>query len=133
MSTLFQTAAENNINVEYHNLPLNKSVSCSNSNGYFIGMDYSLAFSGAEENVHLAHELGHCITGSFYNVYSPLDIRGKHERRADEWAIKNLIPEATLNQAVKNGYVEPWDLAEIFNVTEEFIKKAICFYKKEVL
>ncbi len=133
MNNLFLTAAENNIDVGYYNLPLNKSISCKHNDNYFIGMDYSLTFSGAEEVVHLAHELGHCITGSFYNVHSPLDIRGKHERRADEWAIKKLIPEAALDQAVKNGYIEAWDLAELFNVTEPFIKKAICFYKKDVI
>ena len=77
----------------------------------------------------LAHELGHCVTGSFYNRYSEFDVIAKHERRADKWAIKKLIPEDELNDAFEHGIVEPWDLAEYFNVTEDFIIKAVEFYR----
>jgi len=44
------------------------------------------------ELYQLAHELGHCECGAFYNRYSPFDLVGKHERRADCWA-KKTPPE----------------------------------------
>lgn len=60
---------------------------------------------------------------------SDLDVRQKHENRADKWAIKQLIPKDKLDQAVAEGYTDLWQLAEYFEVSEEFMKKAICWYK----
>ena len=88
----------------------------------------------AQERVHLAHELGHCETGSFYNVYSSLDVREKQEKRADLWAVSRLVPADEFINVLTSGLVEIWELAEYFNVTEEFIHKAIEIYKvKNVL
>ena len=83
----------------------------------------------AEKKAALFHELGHCETGSFYNQYSPCDIRERHERRAQKWAIKQLIPEAELKAAVKRGCSEVWQLAEYFGVPDDFMLDAIKFYK----
>jgi len=80
------------------------------------------------ETVSLAHELGHCDTGSFYNPYAACDIRKRHENRADKWAIQHLISEEDLDQAVADGCEDIPALAEHFGVTEDFMKKAVCWY-----
>lgn len=95
-----------------------------------IAIDPFCIKSFADERVKLAHELGHCETGSFYNRYSPFDIVARHERRADKWAIKKLVPKDELDVAVSSGCIEPWDLAERFGVTETFMRKAICMYQQ---
>lgn len=82
----------------------------------------------AEERVHLAHELGHCITGSFYNMFSETDIRRKHEIRADRYAATLLVPVEELKSQFRKGITEIWSLAEYFDVTEDFIRKAIDNY-----
>ena len=84
--------------------------------------------SNADEKSKLAHELGHCKTGSFYNQYTPYDVCQKHENRADKWAIKKLVPKDELEDAVAAGYTEPWELAELFDVTEDFMRKAIYWH-----
>ncbi len=94
----------------------------------FIGLDPFRIDSTATERICLAHELGHCITGSFYNTYAKCDIRVKHEHRATKWAIKRLIPVEQLNHAVSIGIFEAWDLADYFNVTEEFMNQALAYY-----
>lgn len=83
----------------------------------------------ADETVKLAHELGHCETGSFYSRTAALDLRQKHENRADRWAIKKLVPKDELEEAVSRGCCEAWELAEHFGVTEPFIRKAVEYYK----
>ena len=93
-----------------------------------IGMDERVTDGGTQERVHLSHELGHCLTGSFYNIYSNADLRQRHENRADKWAIRRLIPVSALDDAIAAGHTELWDLAEFFGVTESFLKKAICLY-----
>lgn len=93
-----------------------------------IGMDDRVLDSGIQERVHLTHELGHCMTGSFYNIHAAADLRERHENRADKWAIRRLIPVEQLDDAIAAGHTDLWDLADYFGVTEAFLKKAICLY-----
>lgn len=123
---LYEMADANRIEVMKFNLPLNGSISVMDNERYFIGLDSYENL--AEERVHLAHELGHCITGSFYNIYSDFDVREKHERRATKWAIKKLIPFDELVKYLDDGIVQKWELAEIFDVTEDYIDKAFSLY-----
>ncbi len=91
----------------------------------YVGIDPMQLETQAEERVHLAHELGHCITGSFYNMYSGSDIRKRHEIRADRCAAALLVPVEELKSQFRKGITEIWNLAEYFDVTEDFIRKAI--------
>ena len=110
-------------------MPQTHSVSAMSCTGVcYIGMDPFQIETSAQERVHLAHELGHCKTGSFYNVYSSLDIREKQEKKADRWAVMQLIPATELKKALLSGVTEVWELAEYFDVTEDFIRKAIEIY-----
>ena len=91
-------------------------------------MDPAVRDGGAQERVHLGHEMGHCLTGSFYNIYAAIDCRQRHENRADKWAIQALIPVDALDDAIADGCCEIWELADRFGVTEDFIRKALCLY-----
>lgn len=84
--------------------------------------------SSADEAVKLSHELGHCVYGGFYNQYTPLDVREQHENKANKWAVYRLIPWGKLKQAVRDGMTEVWELAEYFDVTEDFMRWAITYY-----
>lgn len=126
---LYDFAQQQNIEVIRYPMKENGSMSIMLDDGScFIGIDDSVRDGGAEERTHMGHELGHCVTGSFYNRYSPFDVRQRHENRADKWAIRQLIPVEDLDQAVADGCCELWELAERFGVTEAFIRKAICLY-----
>ena len=96
---LYEIAEKNNIEIIQTDLPQTESCSLFADKTYYIGIDPSL--SGIEEKIHLAHEVGHCVTGSMYNLYAPLDNRAKHELRADRWAIKKLVPFNDLRTAIK--------------------------------
>lgn len=95
---------------------------------YYIGIDENMREGSAEHRTHFGHELGHCATGSFYNRYATCDVRRKHEHRADKWMIEHMIPEAELKEQVQQGRGQIWELAEHFAVTEDLIKKALCWY-----
>lgn len=124
---LLRIAERSGITVDRFNLPQNRSVSVKCESGMYVALDNNMTH--AEEKVCLAHELGHCETYSFYNVYSPLDIRGKHENRANCWAIKKLIPKYQFEKAIKSGYDNVYSLAEYFGVTTDFMLKAVEYYK----
>jgi len=128
MDKLFEKAENEGIEIVYDRFPKAESMCIESECGDFVLMDNHLAKSEPDEKVHLAHELGHIMTGAFYNLYSPFDIRKKHENRADKWAIQELVPKDELDRAAEKGYHEVYELAEYFNVTEEFMQKAICWY-----
>lgn len=76
----------------------------------------------------LGHELGHCMTYSFYNRYSSLDDRGKHERRADEWLVRELVKPEDISNAIREGCRELWQFAEYFNLPIDFCQKVFDVY-----
>lgn len=126
---LYDLALQKNIEIMSYPMTENGSMSIMLDSGQcFIGIDESVLDGGVEERCHIGHELGHCLTGSFYNRYTRFDIRQRHENRADKWAIREMIPVEALDEAIADGCCEIWELADRFGVTEPFIKKAICLY-----
>lgn len=63
-----------------------------------------------------------------HEVNSPFDLVAKHEYKADKWAIERALSVDELDDAVAEGHTEIWDLAEYFGVTEDFMRKAVCWY-----
>lgn len=129
IQALYELASQQNIEVLSYPMLENGSMSIMTEDGAcYIGMDDSILDGAAAERVHLGHELGHCVTGSFYNIYAAVDYRQRHENRADKWAILRLIPVEDLDDAIASGCTEVWELAERFGVTEPFVRKALCYY-----
>ncbi|MBU2703651.1 Zn-dependent peptidase ImmA (M78 family) [Sporomusaceae bacterium BoRhaA] len=82
----------------------------------------------SEKRCIMAEELGHHFTSAgiciprnreFY-CYSERTEITRTEYKALKWAANYLIPEHDLLDAIKSGLYEPWELAEHFDVTNEF-------------
>lgn len=126
---LYQEAEVADIDVIWMPLQVDQSIATQFEDGTCaIGIDPWKMETVEKEIVSMAHELGHCKTGAFYNKYAKRDIRKKHENRADKWAIKELISAEDLDEAIADGHTEMWDLADYFHVTEEFMRKTVCWY-----
>ena len=129
---VYGIATDNNVVADCFEMVQIQSVSCQTSAGEcYIGIDPMQLQSADEEKVVLAHELGHCLTGSFYNKDNILDVRGRHEYRANRWAVECLVPWPELQCALDQGIVERWELAERFEVTEDFIDTTIQMYRRQ--
>lgn len=125
---LYAYAENRNIDVDW--IPMRRATSLSVPLGdsYAIALDPWKLGTLAQETVCLAHELGHCETGSFYNRFAKLDVRQQHENRADKWAIRRLVPAEELDAAMADGCNTIPALADRFGVTEPFMRKAVCWY-----
>ena len=126
---LYKMAEDNQIAVEGFPLPENKALTLKLGGKYYVAIDPSVLCSSREEKVCLAHELGHCQTEAFYNCYSTLDNRAKQERKAESWAIGQLVPLDELKMAIKSGRSDLTALSDYFGVTNEFMYKALLYYK----
>lgn len=125
---LYAYAERRNIDVDWVPMRRATSLSVPLGDGYAIALDPWKLGTLAQETVCLAHELGHCETGSFYNRFAKLDVRQRHENRADKWAIRRLVPEDDLDAAMADGCDTIPALADRFGVTEPFMAKAVCWY-----
>lgn len=127
--SLYQYAEQQNIPVDFPTMRAAEALSVPLPDGTCaVAIDPSKLEGTADETEKLAHELGHCATGAFYSCYAPLDERGRCETRAERWAIRQVLPYKALKRAMKQGFTEPAQLAEYFEVPEQMVRKAIEYY-----
>lgn len=126
LQRLYETADGLGLQICY--FPMENNTAISTPDG-FIGMDVDRLENSAGELVCLAHEMGHCLTGSFYTLDSDLCQRQRCEERAHRWAVETLVPLKDLKRALEMG-LPPHELAEVFGVTEEFLKKCLWYYRE---
>ncbi len=129
LNNLYDLAEENNITVYDFQLCPIKSMSVPGA----IGLDTQIIKNTVEEKACLAHELAHCVQSAFYTGTSPFELRERHEYRADKWVIQKLIPFDRLLDALNKGITTVWELAEYFEITEDYIKKALKLYEEELM
>lgn len=125
MYNLYSEAEKSGVAIIRAKLPLTHSLSLLG----VVGLDEELLMDGKQERTSLGHEMGHNARGAFYTIDDPPCIRQRCEVKADKWAIKKLIPKDELKEAIKKGYTEIWQLSDYFTVTEEFVVKALCWYR----
>lgn len=99
---------------------------CGNNNppviglSKFIGLDNERRCIMAEELGHHFTSAGQCLPKKFYSYNERVNIT-RAEYKALKWAANYLMPEHDLLDTLKSGIEEIWELAEHFNVTEEFV------------
>jgi len=129
LNELYEHASRDGVKIYNYPFRTIKAVSIVDDNGgYAVGIDTSQCENESQEAEILAHELGHCETGSFYNPYSPFDLREKHERKADDWAINELVPKEKIETQILRGVTSIFELAEALSVSESFMKKIYRYY-----
>ncbi|MCH5325309.1 MAG: ImmA/IrrE family metallo-endopeptidase [Eubacterium sp.] len=129
MNRLLKIAQDNDIPIVDMRLRGKEEALSESCGGYcIIAIDRKKVRSLKDYKVKAAHELGHCITDSFYDAACPVIPRGRCERRAEKWAVRNTVSHRALNAALKDGMTAVWELSEHFGVTEEFMIKVLKYY-----
>ncbi len=93
-----------------------------------IFLDRSKIKNAAEERSVLLHAGGHCLTGSTHPVNSSPCLIALHERRAAQWAAQHAVSAEALDRALAAGLTEIPALAERFCVTEDLMRRALCWH-----
>lgn len=94
-----------------------------------IALNYDNIGTYIEEKCVLAEELGHYYYDATYSPYCQnLQIISKQEKKAKKWAYTILVPYEDLRRAIKKGITTIYNLANYFDVTENFMNECIQFY-----
>ncbi|MCL2427100.1 MAG: ImmA/IrrE family metallo-endopeptidase [Oscillospiraceae bacterium] len=133
LEEMYMLVEDSGIEVDYRRLPKGKCFLIMDENDTpCIAIDHNEFKTQAAEKIAIAHEYGHCATGSFYSKYTPYLDRIKAERRANEHAVYVLIPLDKLLEAVASPWNSVYDLAEHFGVGVEFMQFALELYRSEL-
>lgn len=97
-------------------------------NAYGIFLDIDRIRTVCQEVEAVGHEWAHITTGATYTVGATPAMIQAAERKATRAQIKKLLPFEEMRATVDAGYTEVWELAERFEVTEDFVQEAIDYY-----
>ena len=73
-------------------------------------------------------EEGHLRTGALHKVDSPYQLVAQSEHRANAASFRRYLPPNKIRAAMRSGYTDPWQLADYFDLEEEYIKKALHYW-----
>ena len=128
LSDLYSELRSQDISLYVKDIGFSQAATIEYRGKYAVFLDSSCFESLRTMKQVLAHEIGHCATGCTHRVSSPLDLVERHEYKADRWAIERCLPYSALQDAMREGFREPWQLAEYFDLPEEFVHLAIEYY-----
>lgn len=94
----------------------------------FLVIDRSKCKTAAQERTVLAHEAGHYLSGAFYRAYSPYEVKEQAEHRAFAASVEKYLPVCEILHCFRLGLTEPWQMAEYFNLDEDFVEKALRYW-----
>ncbi len=134
LERLYRYAEENRVLVGTERLQFAPAITIRDNDKqdgeyYYVVIDPRQIKSASTERETLMHELSHIAVGAFYTNQHDLRARRKIENRALRWQIEHLIPKDQLMKAVAKGYTEPWELAELFDVSQDLMEKAMFYYQ----
>ena len=97
---------------------------------YAIFLDFTKISSTRQLKGVCCHELGHVATGALHKIESPFETVERSEYRANRWSAETFLTVEDFKEAFADGYTEPWELAEYFDLPEEDIKKALAYWSE---
>lgn len=131
VEALEEYAVEHDIYIHPHAVAGSLAIAFSARDESAVAIDYAKIETRAEQAVILVHEMGHIEADALNSARSPYDTEGRNERRAWKWAIRELLPVERLTEAVRSAQGRLWEVAEDLGVTQEFVERAIEYYRTQ--
>ena len=95
---------------------------------YAVVLNFKRLHTVRQVRTAMLHESGHLHTGALHKVDSPFQLVAQNEHRADADSFRRFLPAEEICQAMRQGYTEPWQLADYFDLDEDYIKKALHYW-----
>lgn len=127
--SLIQYAYDRNIFVINYKMLSFPSCAMEVEGIYDVTLDLAQLQTTPEQCVALGHELGHIETRSLNQMGGRYDAIGHNEHRAWAWAVQRLLPQNKLEDALHECGGRLWEVAELLEVTQEFVERALAYYQ----
>lgn len=128
LKSVYDKIENNNIKVFKFGISEIKAVTIETDGIYGVFLNHKEIKDSNEEFCVLAHEYGHCASGSTHKLNSNLDIISQHEYRANRRAILDFLPVDRIKSAIQNGCQTLYEISEFVDMPEDFVSKAIQHY-----
>ena len=120
-----------NRGLEVYDFPMRDLHAVSLRGGH-IAIDRRKCSSDTEYKCLLAHEIGHCLTNSFYRYGDHAHTIELNERHANRYAAELLLPLSELLRVMHRGILFAHVLARMYDVTREFAEMVLELYEHEL-
>ena len=130
ITDLYSRAIRQGCEIDWFPMRATKALSLPDNS---IALNPSMIEGETDEKTTLAHELGHCVTGSFYSIHTPLETRARCEFHADKRAIEMLIPLDELRECFRAGCQTVYEVAQYFDVSEQLVERAMELYEEKIM
>lgn len=128
ISDFYGYCKENNVDViPYAGCP-QPGATIRDGGHYAVFLDFSKIRSTRLLRGVCYHELGHAATGALHKIESPYELVERSEYRARRWSAQHYLTLADFQAAFSEGYTEPWQLAEYFDMPESDIRSALAYW-----
>lgn len=126
---IYKKIDEENIIVMPCKVPDMKGIAIQAGGKQGIFLNYDEFENSDEEFCVVAHEYGHCVTGTFYGFDTDQTTKQKCEYKADRRAVSIFLPIEKFKEAIDYGCQMPYEFAEYLDLPEKFVIKAYEHYK----
>lgn len=128
INNLYKKINDSGIDVFHHNYNCIKAVTIEIDKNYAIFINENLMQDSDEEFCAMAHEYGHCKSGSTHKLHSKFDLICRHEYRANRRAVLDFLPFEQIKQAINCGCETIYEFSAYLDMPETFIKTALHHY-----
>lgn len=131
LEDVYKKIDDEDIEIFTHRLKSCDAVTIEVEKEYGIFIDKARLKNSSDEFMALAHEYGHCESGTTHKLDSEFQSIGQHENRANRAAVYEFLPVEKIKDAFKHKYFDYWEIADYLDMPEPFIIMAIEIYRVE--
>ena len=128
LSEFYQYCNNNAIDIIPYDGAPSQGTTIRDGNWYAIFLDFAKIRSTRCLRGTCYHEMGHAATGALHKVDSPFETVERSEYRAKRWSAEMYLTAEDFMDAFSCGYTELWQLAEYFDLPENDVFWAYCYW-----
>ena len=128
LSDFYHYCKENDVDVMVYPGCPQPAATIRDSGYYGVFLDFSQIHSTRLLRGICCHEMGHIATGALHKVDSPFELVERSEYRANRWSAEHFLTTSAFQEAFDEGYTEPWQLADYFDLPEQDIQNALAYW-----
>lgn len=128
LSHFYDYCEQNNVDIiPFAGMP-SKGATIRDGSDYAIFLDFSMLPTLRQIRGVCMHEQGHTATGALHKVSSPFETVERAEHRAIRYTAETYLTVEDFRMAFADGFTEPWELAEYFDLPEQDVLKAYSYW-----